>query len=58
METNYGPTVKARARLTGEGTWDACRAELVALAEQFDESADGALLVRAEYLVAVGRKAA
>jgi SAM-dependent methyltransferase len=58
MERNYGPTVKARARLEAEGTWDACRSELVALAERFDEAGDGQLLVRAEYLVAVGTKAA
>jgi SAM-dependent methyltransferase len=58
MERHYGPTVKARARLEGEGTWDACRRELVALAEQFDEGAGGELLVRAEYLVAVGGKPA
>ena len=32
--------------------------ELVALAEQFDEAADGELLVRAEYLVATGTKPA
>ena len=26
METAYGPTVKARERLTGEGRWEECRA--------------------------------
>ena len=26
METHYGPTVKARERLTAEGRWDECRA--------------------------------
>jgi hypothetical protein len=25
METNYGPTLKARERLTAEGRWEACR---------------------------------
>ncbi len=58
METAYGPTVKARERLTGEGTWDACRAEIVALAERANEATDGGLLMQAEYLVAIGRKAA
>jgi SAM-dependent methyltransferase len=56
FETAYGPPLQARVRLTAEGTWDACRRDLVALAEQFDEGRDGALLVRAEYLVAVGVK--
>ena len=28
METAYGPTVKARERLTGEGRWEDCRAEI------------------------------
>src|SRR5215212_10974395 len=58
METAYGPTVKARERLTGEGTWDACRAEIVALAERSNVATDESLLMRAEYLVVVGRKAA
>ncbi len=58
LETAYGPTVKARERLTGEGTWDACRAEIVALAERSNEATDGGLLMQAEYLVAVGHKAA
>ncbi|HEY8582184.1 MAG TPA: methyltransferase domain-containing protein [Capillimicrobium sp.] len=58
METNYGPTLKARQRLTAEGTWDECRAEIVALAERFNEARDGSLLIRAEYLVAAGRRTA
>jgi SAM-dependent methyltransferase len=57
METAYGPTLKARERLTAEGRWDACRAELVAMAERRNEATDGTLLMRAEYLVAVGQKA-
>jgi SAM-dependent methyltransferase len=57
METNYGPTVKARERLEGEGRWAECRAEIVALAERFDSATDGSLLMQAEYLVAIGRKA-
>ena len=57
METHYGPTLKARERLTGEGRWDDCRAEIVAMAERRNEAADGSLLMNAEYLVTVGRKA-
>ena len=56
METNYGPTLKARERLTAEGRWEECRGEIVALAERRNEANDGSLLMWAEYLVAVGRK--
>jgi SAM-dependent methyltransferase len=55
METNYGPTVKARERLTGEGSWDQCRREIVAMAERRNDATDGSLLLDAEYLVALGR---
>ena len=57
METHYGPTLKARERLTAEGTWEQCRGEILALAERRNEATDGSLLMHAEYLVAVGRKA-
>ena len=56
LETAYGPTVKARERLTAEGRWDACRAEVVALAERRNEAGNGALLLQAEYLITVGHK--
>jgi SAM-dependent methyltransferase len=56
METNYGPTLKARQRLEAEGTWDACRAEILALAERRNDATDGSLLMRAEYLITIGRK--
>jgi SAM-dependent methyltransferase len=56
METNYGPTVKARERLTAEGSWEECRGEILALAERRNEATDGSLLIYAEYLVAVGYK--
>ena len=54
METNYGPALKARERLTAEGRWEECRAALVAMAERRNEDADGGLLMQAEYLVTVG----
>ena len=57
METHYGPTLKAREKLTPEGRWEDCRADLLALAERHNEASDGSLLMQAEYLVAVGRKA-
>ena len=57
METRYGPTVKARERLTAEGRWAACRADLVALAERHNRATDGRLHMDAEYLVSVARSA-
>jgi SAM-dependent methyltransferase len=57
METHYGPTLKARERLTAEGRWEECRSEILALAERRNEALDGSLQMWAEYLVVVGRKA-
>ena len=56
METNYGPTLKARERLSAEGRWQECRDEIVAMAERHNEATDGGLLMHAEYMVAVGTK--
>ena len=56
METHYGPTVKARERLSAEGRWEACRDEIHAMAERRNEATDGSLLMQAEYLVALGVK--
>ena len=57
FETHYGPTLKARERLSAEGTWDDCRAEIIAMAERRGEPEAGGLLLSSEYLVTVGRKA-
>jgi SAM-dependent methyltransferase len=56
METAYGPTVKARAKLTAEGRWEECRAEMLALAERHNEATDGSLHMEAEYLITIGHK--
>jgi SAM-dependent methyltransferase len=56
METAYGPTVKARAKLSAEGRWEACRAEMLALAERSNLATDGSLHMEAEYLITVGHK--
>jgi SAM-dependent methyltransferase len=56
METAYGPTVKARQRLTNEGRWDDCRADVLALAQRRNEATDGSLHMEAEYLITVGHK--
>jgi SAM-dependent methyltransferase len=55
FETNYGPTVKARERLTAEGRWDDCRAEIVEMMERRNVARDGSLDVPAEYLLVVAR---
>jgi SAM-dependent methyltransferase len=55
METQYGPTLKARERLSAEGRWEDCRAEIVEMAERRNDAGDGRLLMNAEYLVVVGR---
>ena len=57
MDTHRGPMLKARERLSAEGRWDDCRRELVAISESFNEATDGTLLMQAEYLVTVVRKA-
>jgi SAM-dependent methyltransferase len=56
FETNYGPMVKARERLTAEGSWDECRAEIVEMMDRRNVAADGSLDVPAEYLLVLARK--
>jgi SAM-dependent methyltransferase len=56
MESAYGPTVKARQRLTAEDRWEDCRAEMLALANRRNEATDGSLHMEAEYLITVGHK--
>lgn len=56
FETNYGPTVKARERLTAEGSWDDCRTEIVEMMERRNVATDGTLDVPGEYLVTVARR--
>ena len=56
FETNYGPMVKARERLTAEGRWEDCRSEIVEMMERRNVAADGKLDVPGEYLLVVARK--
>jgi SAM-dependent methyltransferase len=58
METSYGPTLKARERLSAEGRWEECREEIHAMAERRNEATDGSLLMHAEYLITLGRRQA
>ena len=57
FEERYGPTIKAKARLSAEGSWDACRAELRALYEEMNLATDGTLHIDSEYLVTIARVA-
>jgi SAM-dependent methyltransferase len=54
FETNYGPMVKARERLTPEGRWEECRAEVVEMMERRNRATDGTLEVPGEYLLVIG----
>lgn len=55
MSRNYGPLLKARERLTPEGTWLDLRADLVALSERLNLTPDG-FSVPSEYLLVKGRR--
>jgi SAM-dependent methyltransferase len=57
METSYGPTLKARERLTAERRWEDCRHEIIDMMDRRNECTEDRLLVPAEYLLAVGRTA-
>ena len=56
FEERYGPTIKAKAKLSAEGSWEACRAELQALYEEMNVATDGTLHLDAEYLVTIARR--
>jgi SAM-dependent methyltransferase len=56
FEQRYGPTIKARERLSAEGTWDRCRAELRELYESLNRATDGSVHLESEYLLTIGRR--
>jgi SAM-dependent methyltransferase len=56
FEERYGPTIKARERLTAEGRWDDCRAELRELYESMNEATDGTFHIESEYLLSLIRR--
>lgn len=57
MAYHYGPLLKARERLSQEGTWDELRRDLVALCERSNVFTDG-FNALSEYLLARGVKRA
>jgi SAM-dependent methyltransferase len=56
FEERYGPMLKARERLTAEGTWQDCRTELRELYESFNRATDGSAHLESEYLLAIARR--
>jgi len=56
FEERYGPTLKAKERLTADGRWEDCRAEMRALYEEMNIATDGTLHIDSEYLVSVIRR--
>lgn len=57
FETHYGPLVKARERLSVDGTWDECRTRIARLMDDHSV-ADDRLDAPSEYLITVARKRA
>jgi len=55
MADNYGPLLKARERLTPQGTWPDLYADLVGLSERSNLKADG-FQTPSEFLLARGRR--
>jgi hypothetical protein len=55
FEAHYGPLVKARERLSGEGTWEECRTRIARLLDDHSV-ADDRLDAPSEYLTTVARK--
>jgi SAM-dependent methyltransferase len=57
MAYHYGPLLKARERLTQDGTWAELRGDLIALCERCNVARDG-FCALSEYLLAGGKKEA
>lgn len=53
-ERTLGPAVMAKAALEPQGRWDAVRADVVDLYNEFNVADDGTFIGRAEYLLAMG----
>jgi hypothetical protein len=50
FEEHYGPTIKAQEKLTADGGWNSCRAELRELFETMNTATDGSCRIEAEYV--------
>ena len=58
FEENYGPTVMAKQRLTGEARWDEFREKYVELIDSLGRTSEGGFRLEQEYLLTVGRRPA
>ena len=56
FEERYGPTLKTKERLTADGRWEQCRAEMRELYVEMNQADDGSLHIESEYLVSVIRR--
>ena len=56
LERALGPIVLAKRALEPTGGWDAARADLVKLYEQFNTATDGTLRAESEYLLTVAKR--
>jgi ubiquinone/menaquinone biosynthesis C-methylase UbiE len=56
LERALGPIILAKRALEPSGGWDAARADLVKLYEQFNGATDGTLRAESEYLLTVARR--
>jgi SAM-dependent methyltransferase len=56
FEERYGPSLKTKERLTAEGTWQRCRAELRELYVSLNRATDGSVHLESEYLLAIARR--
>jgi ubiquinone/menaquinone biosynthesis C-methylase UbiE len=54
-ERVLGPTIMTKAALEPQGKWEECKADLVALYHEHNESEDGSLRASAEYLLTVAQ---
>lgn len=56
FEERYGPSLKTKERLTAEGTWEPCQAELRELYESLNRATDGSVHLESEYLLTIARR--
>lgn len=49
FEENYGPTKRAKERLSGEGTWEDLRGELAELYTELNQATDGTLHIDSDF---------
>ena len=54
-ERVLGPTIVTKAALEPQGRWEECKADLIALYRERNESSDGGFSASAEYLLTVAR---